>query len=150
MKYNISVKNQNFEIEVGEIKGGTARVTVNEIDFDVRIGNYSDIKRPGETISALPGPDAAAQSAISRPMAPSSMPEPVASGNIIKAPIPGLIIDVGVKVGDPVKVGQTVIVMEAMKMENSIAATASGTVKEILVQKGNQVMTGAVLVIIKS
>ena len=61
------------------------------------------------------------------------------------APIPGLITDVRVKVGDAVQAGQCVAVMEAMKMENQLTAPATGCVQEILVQKGTEVVTGQVI-----
>jgi len=62
--------------------------------------------------------------------------------------MPGLILEVKVKPGDTVTVGMTVIIMEAMKMENSITVKIGGTVKEVHVQKGAQVMTGHPLLVI--
>jgi biotin carboxyl carrier protein len=64
------------------------------------------------------------------------------------APIPGLILDIKVTVGESVVAGQSVATIEAMKMENSLTSTVSGTVKEIRVQKGAQVATGDVVMII--
>jgi len=75
---------------------------------------------------------------------------PAASGNGAKvvAPIAGKLLDVKVKVGDSVKVGQTVAVIEAMKLENEVPATAAGVVKEIKAAKGSAVNNGDVLVIL--
>jgi biotin carboxyl carrier protein len=70
-----------------------------------------------------------------------------ANGEII-APIPGRIMDVKVKFGDPVTKGQTVATMEAMKMENNIISTIDGVVQEIRVQKDSEVATGEVIMII--
>ena len=68
---------------------------------------------------------------------------PAASGDgMVRAPIPGLILEVSVRVGEKVQQGQVVAVMEAMKMENNLTAHRSGEVKEILVQKGSEVATG--------
>lgn len=156
MKYNISVKEQTFEIEMGEIRQGMARVNVNGTDYDVRIDNYpggapSQTTMPSPAIpqrtSAAPATPAATV-APQRAMKPSPAPEAPSSDNIVKAPMPGLILDVQVKTGDQVKAGQTVIIMEAMKMENSITVKIDGTVKEIHVQKGAQVMTGHTLLVI--
>ncbi len=148
MKYNISIKNQKFEIEIGEIHQGLAKVKVNGVDYDVRFENREEGKARPQTPSK---PVAhAAPSVQPLPGAAAPQPSPNADpGNIIKAPIPGLVLDVKVKVGDPVTAGQTVIIMEAMKMENRITATVSGTVKEIFVQKGSEVMTGMTLMIIE-
>lgn len=147
MKYTITVKDQKFDIEVGSVQQGMARVKVNGRDYDVRVEAMPDAAAP--SVSAKPAHPSAPTPA--RPQA-AAAPQPTAprkptdtGGNVIKAPIPGLILEVKVKTGDPVTPGQTVIIMEAMKMENRITATVSGTVKEIHVQKGSEVMTGTPL-----
>lgn len=95
---------------------------------------------PTRTVQAAPAP--AAKPAV-RPAAAS------ANGvGAIKAPMPGLIIDIKVKEGETVKPGQVVAVMEAMKMENDLPSTMGGTVKQICVQKGAQVSTGDLLIVI--
>ena len=147
-KYNISVKDKNFEIEVGEIKQGVARVIVNGTEFEVRIDNRPDLSGslPISRFICSQEPSGTETLASAVPVA---APESNSLGkNVIKAPIPGIIIDVRVKAGDTVKAGQTVIVMDAMKMENAITSPVSGRVSDIRVQKGSQVMTGAVLLVI--
>ena len=67
------------------------------------------------------------------------------TGNVVTAPLPGRIIGLKVKVGDAVKAGQEVAVLEAMKMENAITSDFAGTVKQILVRQGQTVATDAVL-----
>ena len=67
------------------------------------------------------------------------------TGNVVTAPLPGRIIELIVKVGDAVKAGQEVAVLEAMKMENAITSDFAGTVKQILVRQGQTVATDAVL-----
>lgn len=69
-------------------------------------------------------------------------------GTNVTSPMPGNILDIKVKVGDTVKKGDVLIILEAMKMENEIPANCEGTVKEILVSKGNAVETGSVLCVI--
>ena len=156
MKYNISVKEQTFEIEVGEIRQGMARVNVNGTDYDVRIDNYPGAA-PAQTIMPSPAMPQRTPAAPAAPVAaaapqravtPPPPPEALSGGSIVKAPMPGLILDVQVRTGDQVKAGQTVIIMEAMKMENSITVKIDGTVKEIHVQKGAQVMTGHTLLVV--
>ena len=71
------------------------------------------------------------------------------SGNAIKTPLPGVIIDVKVNVGDTVKKGDTVVVLEAMKMENNINADRDGKVASIAVKKGDTVADGAALVVLE-
>ena len=76
------------------------------------------------------------------------IPIQAGSGTKVLAPLPGTITEIPVKVGDAVAVGDTVIVLEAMKMQNNIEAETSGTVTSVLVSKGDTVMEGAVLVTI--
>ena len=67
---------------------------------------------------------------------------------VVNSPLPGVILDVKVKVGDTVKKGDTIMVLEAMKMENNIQASTDGTVSKISVEKGASVLEGAELIVI--
>ena len=91
----------------------------------------------------------APQTAPAKPQAPQSAPAPQAnvnaSANAVKAPLPGVVVAVKAQVGQAVKAGEAVVVIEAMKMENEIVAPVAGTVKAIYVQKGATVQTDAPL-----
>jgi len=138
MKYSINIHQNLYEVEVAEIIGGVAQVFVNGESFRVHLEKHCV---GTESVAATPTPAPAPK--------PKASSAPTAGGSqTIAAPIPGLIIDLSVNVGDVVTAGQVVIVMEAMKMENNIIASVNGTVKEIRVAKGSQVATGDVLVII--
>jgi biotin carboxyl carrier protein len=168
MKYNISVNDQKFEIEIKDIKESIAQVNVNGQPFDVLIENYHDIKT-GSTASVPVTPHVAEPAAVrttatspkpaptspkstapvtDRMETPSPAPKKVQAAGEIVAPIPGRIMDIKVKVGDQVSKGQTVATMEAMKMENNIASTMDGTVQEVRVQKDSEVATDQVIMII--
>lgn len=150
MKYNIAVKDKKFNIEVKEVADGTAQVTVDGEPYQVRIENYAEVL----PASAAPRPAAAPKPvapAVIPPAAPNTVvtPSVTCSGDaVISAPIPGLITDIKVKVGDSVQAGETVATMEAMKMENNIVSNVAGTVKEIPLQKGAEVKTGDVIMVI--
>ncbi|WP_373499781.1 biotin/lipoyl-containing protein, partial [Desulfococcus sp.] len=88
-------------------------------------------------------PSAAPKAAVAAPRPVSA----VGTGTVA-APIPGLILKINVAVGDTVTAGQTVAIMEAMKMENNLTCAVSGVVQEIRVQKGSEVATGDVIMII--
>lgn len=80
---------------------------------------------------------------------PSVTRSTVASGSIaVNSPLPGVVLDIKVKVGDAVKKGDTIMVLEAMKMENNIQASSDGTVSKISVEKGASVLEGAELIVI--
>lgn len=90
--------------------------------------------------AAAPAPKAAPAAA------PAPKAAPAAGANSVTAPLPGTVTKILVQVGQQVKAGETVLVMEAMKMENNITAETDGTVKAILVQQGAQVQSGDALV----
>ena len=87
----------------------------------------------------------AAKVEAAKPAEPKVVAQPI-TGNVVEAPLPGRVIEILVKVGDEVKVGQAVVVLEAMKMDNSITSNYHGTVKQILVSSGDAVAANAALV----
>jgi biotin carboxyl carrier protein len=154
MTYKIAIKNQKFEVEIGEIRGGTAAVTVNGTPYEVVIENYYEIK-------AGPASEPAAAYQKTVPKTPSQQGKPAAKSaaktgpslsaagdGLIAAQIPGRILAVNIGVGDEVKKDQTLAIMEAMKMENNILATRDGIVREVNIQKGSEVSTGDVMIVI--
>ncbi len=142
MKYKIAVDGKQFEVEVGEVADGLAEVTVDGKNLEVKIENFAEVA-PGAGAPRRPAPAQAPAAP-----APAAAPVSVEGGAAVTAPIPGLILDIKVNVGDAVTVGQTVATMEAMKMENNVASTTAGTVKEIRVKKGSEVATGDVIMVI--
>jgi len=164
MIYKIGIGDKKYEVEVGEISGGVALVMVNGNPHEVLIENYDELLPSMGSLQQAPAPAAffaAPQAAVSS-MAPKSLtaltpasksaaPAPGAAAEeagAVIVPIPGLILDVKVKPGDLVLAGQTVAIMEAMKMENNILSHINGTVKEVRVQKGSEVATGDVIMVI--
>ncbi len=118
-------------------------ITVNGTPYDVVVeeADASGVTAPSP--KAAPTPSAPAPKA-----APA--PAPVVSGGTnVEAPMPGVILDVKVNVGDTVSEGQAMFVLEAMKMENDVNAPCAGTVASINVSKQSNVETGTVLAVIK-
>lgn len=153
MKYQLAIGGNRYEVEIGLIRDGVALVTVNTVTYEVAIENYAEVVagraqvgRP--EIRPLPATAPAATGVAPPPRIPIIAPGPAAGLGVIIAPIPGLIMEVMVKVGDRVSAGQVVLTMEAMKMLNNITASVAGIVREIRVQKGSEVATGDVLVVI--
>ncbi len=89
--------------------------------------------------------EAAAKPEAKAPEAAPARPKAVITGHAVTAPLPGRVLTLSVKVGDTVKAGQEVAVLEAMKMENAITTDYSGTVKQIFVAEGENVPTDAPL-----
>ena len=143
-EYKLKINGNDYAVTVNEVDGSVAEVEVNGTPFKVEF--EKPIKKAAAPVakpvakSAAPAPAAAP---VAKPAAPAG-----GAGTTVSSPLPGVILDVCVKEGDAVKRGQTVMVLEAMKMENAIEATADGTVTAIKVGKGDSVLEGAPLVII--
>ena len=147
-KYQYKVQGVDYDVEIEEVEGNLAKVSVNGIQFEV------ELKRPINPVHAIKKPKVAAPKPTAPAPAPAAAPVAAApaaapgSGNPVKAPLPGTISSISVKVGDQVNVGDTVLVLEAMKMQNNIEAEYAGTVTSIVVNPGDSVMEGAVLLTI--
>lgn len=126
MKYKVTLNGKTYEVEVEE----TDAVIVN-------VSDAAPVVPPAAP--AHPAPVASAAPAV---------PAAAADGVKVLAPMPGTILAMNVSVGQAVKAGEVLLVLEAMKMENEITAPSDGIVKQILVQKGATVDTDAALVVI--
>ena len=147
MKYEYKVKGVDYEVEIQDIEGNIANVTVNGIPFEVEM--KQPVKAAKQKVKL--GTPAAAPVASASPASatPAEKPAaPAASGKPVVAPLPGTINDIKVKVGDKVNAGDTVVILEAMKMQNNIEAESAGTIASINVNKGDAVMEGDTLVVI--
>lgn len=144
-QYILTINDQLFEVEIGAIQGNEAQVTVNQTPYQVRIDGAN---RPVASPYSASRASTASTAPMQAPMASKSSLCAIAEAGVIAAPIPGKMIQFEVRVGDRVKNGQTVAIMEAMKMENNILAPMDGTVKEIRVAAGTDVATGDVIMII--
>ena len=159
-KYQYKVQGVDYEVEITDIEGKIARVNVNGIPFEVEMQKpinaakhpaLAAIKRGATSAPVAPAPAASpTPTSAAKPAAPAAAPVPAASttGNAVKAPLPGTITAINVKEGDKVNVGDVVIVLEAMKMQNNIEAESAGTVTSIKVVTGDAVMEGSVLLTI--
>ena len=154
--YKYKVQGVDYEVEITDVEGKIAKVNVNGIPFEIEMQKpINAAKHPALAAtkkSALVAPVApAAAAAPAAPVAAPAQPaQPAAAGagTPVKAPLPGTINAINVKVGDKVNVGDVVVVLEAMKMQNNIEAENAGTVTAILVNPGDSVMEGAVMLTI--
>ncbi len=128
MKYKVTLNNRVYEVEVEQ---GEAML-VDEYEL---------------AAPAAPAAPVAAAAPAAAPAA-SAAPVSVAAGEPVKSPMPGNILKINVSQGQQVNEGDVIMILEAMKMENEIVATKSGTIAQIAVSKGAVVETGAVLAVI--
>ena len=143
-EYKYKINGNLYNVVIGDIEDNIAHVEVNGTHYTVEMEKKPKAAAPAPKPVARP---AAKPAAAAPAAAPAAKPAAAKSG--VKSPLPGVILDIKVKEGDEVKKGQTIIILEAMKMENSINADKDGTVTAINVSKGDSVLEGTDLVIIE-
>lgn len=141
MKYIIN--DMEYNVTVNSVTGDKAEVTVNGVVYQVKIENNEVINAVPASVQPAAAPVAAAPVSPAAPAAPAS-----GAGKPVNSPLPGVIVAVKVKVGDAVKNGQVVAVLEAMKMENEIQAEFDGVVTSVNVSQGDSILEGAPIVTI--
>lgn len=148
-KYQYKVQGVDYDVEIIDVEGNIAKVNVNGISFEV------EMKQPINPATMphkpkISSPVSASSNTAAKAQAPAKQApaKQTGSGRKVGAPLPGTITEVKVKEGDTVKSGDTVIVLEAMKMQNNIEADCDGTITSVLVSKGDTVMEGDPLITI--
>ena len=140
-EYKYKINGAEYNVTINEVTDTTAQVEVNGESYTVE---WEKPVAPKPIVVAKPAAPAAKPAAA--PAAAPATQAAAAGGYAIKTPLPGVIIDVKVNVGDTVTKGQTVAILEAMKMENNINTDRDGKVAAIAVAKGETVADGAVLI----
>lgn len=146
-EYKYKINGNMYNVVIGDIEENIAHVEVNGTHYTVEMEKKpKSAPAPKPVVRPVAKPAAAAAPAAAAPAA-----KPAAGGakSGVKSPLPGVILDIKVNVGDAVKKGQTIIILEAMKMENSINADKDGKIAAINVSKGESVLEGTDLVIIE-
>ena len=142
-EYKYTINGNQYEVTIGDIEGTVATVNVNGEEYKVE---WEPEAEPEKKKPVLGKPAAAAAADSSAETASAAN---VNTNNAVKAPLPGVITSIEVAVGDEVKAGDTVLVLEAMKMANNIESEKDGKVAAILVKPGQSVMEDDPLVVIE-
>ena len=158
-EYKYKINGNEYSVAIIDLEGDKAAVEVNGVSYQVDIlteGYTAPAPRPAAKPAAAPAP-----APTVAPAAPAPAPQPIApaapaaepaapagKGTAVQSPLPGVILDIKVAVGDQVKAGQTVAILEAMKMENNINAECDGVITAIKVSKGDNILEGSDIVII--
>jgi len=139
--FKYTINGTQYNVEIVKEEGAEVELTVNGTPFTV------EVEKPVEEAPVkIKRPAAAPVTATGAPVL--GQKKNAGAGGAVKSPLPGVILDVTVQVGDTVKVGDKVMLLEAMKMENTIASDLAGKVLEIRVNKGDSVLEGADLIMI--
>ncbi|MBD5192145.1 MAG: acetyl-CoA carboxylase biotin carboxyl carrier protein subunit [Bacteroidales bacterium] len=142
-EYKYKINGNPYKVAVGDLEDNIVTVEVNGVPYKVELE-----KAPAVKVVSAPRPSAAPRTetgakVISKPAAATG------AGAAVKAPLPGVVLSINVKVGDTVKAADTVLMLEAMKMENAIHAGRDGKVTSVNVAQGDSVLEGAVLITIE-
>ena len=144
-QYKFKINGTEYAVDIVDVEGDMAKVTVNGAKYRVQMDGLaakSASKTPKVTKTPVTGAPMVSPATDRKQVATS------VSANAIKAPLPGVILSIDVKPGELVKVGQRLLVLEAMKMENNIDSDREGIVHEIKVEKGDNVLEGDVIMTI--
>jgi biotin carboxyl carrier protein len=141
-KFKFTIDGASYSVNVKSVEGSKAEIEVNGKSYAVGLEQeVNTLKTPiivRKEVQSNPG--------VSKVTATTTAPKSSRTGaNSLKAPLPGSIIRVAVKVGDTVNVGDLLLVMESMKMENNILAEKAGVIKSIEVEAGQAVMQDDIL-----
>jgi len=139
--YKINIAGKTYDVEVGDISKSPVQVSVDGTLYQVEIPQSAGDRAVGVQDNVAPKPVApAAAPAVSRPSIPDSLDD-----GVVRSPMPGRILSVNVSVGDTVKKGQPIFILESMKMENTIASSIDGVVTSVHVAVSDSVQHGQTL-----
>ena len=143
-KFKFSINGNQYESAVISVEDNIAEIEINGTIYKVEVDKELKSSKTPKLVRPVAVPSTDFQPSVAKTSSPES---PKGTGTI-KSPLPGVILDVFVKEGDNVKIGQKLIVLEAMKMENNIESDKAGKIISISKGKGDSVMEGDVLIVI--
>ena len=140
--YKFTIHGTQYEVEINRVEDQTIKLRLNGTPYEVKVDKEIKQTKTPKLMRSVAVPSTEGDTANARTNAAGATAE-------IKSPLPGTVLDVMVKEGDTVKVGQHLLLLEAMKMENNIDSDKEGVVKTIKVRKGDAVMEGDVLIVME-
>ncbi len=143
-KFKFKINGNQYNAEVLSVEDNIAEIDINGTKYTVEVDKAMQPVKTPKLVRSVSVPSTDSHPAVAKTASPSS---PKGAGTI-KSPLPGVILDLFVNVGDVVNIGQRLLVLEAMKMENNIEADKAGKVVSIAKNKGDSVMEGDVLIVI--
>ena len=143
-KFKFIINGNQYETDILNIEDNFAEIEVNGTIYKVEVEKTLKAQKTPTLVRPQVVPSTDSHPSVAKTSSPSG---PKGAGSI-KSPLPGVILEVYVREGDDVKMGQKLLMLEAMKMENNIEADKAGKVVSIVKQKGDSVMEGDVLIII--
>ena len=143
-KFKFKINGNQYDAEIVSVEDNIAEVEINGTRYSIEVDKTMQPVKTPKLVRSLSVPSTDAHPSIAKTSSPSA---PKGAGTI-KSPLPGVILELYVREGDSVKIGQRLLVLEAMKMENNIEADKAGKVISIAKNKGDSVMEGDILIVI--
>lgn len=140
--YKFTIHGTQYEVEINSVEDQTIKLNLNGTPYEVKVDKEIKQTKTPKLMRSVAVPSTESD-------APTARTNAAGASSEIKSPLPGTVLDVMVKEGDTVKVGQHLLLLEAMKMENNIDSDKEGVVKSIKVRKGDAVMEGDVLIVME-
>ena len=139
-KFKFNIRGNAYDVQVHDVEDNVADIEVNGTRYNVEIEKEQKVSKTPKLVRqpSVPSSDSGGVK--------TSKPTAKKGGGDVKAPLPGTVLEIKCKPGDEVKIGDTLLVMEAMKMENDIKADRGGVVKAVKVNTNDSVLEGDVLV----
>lgn len=144
-QYKFIINGNDYQVDILNVEDNVADVEVNGTPYKVELDKEMKVSKTPKIVQAKTVPSTEVSPATSKTASPTA----AKGSGTIKSPLPGAIIDIYVKVGDTVKIGQQLLMLEAMKMENNIDSDKEGKILDIKVSKGDNVLEGDVLIVIE-
>jgi biotin carboxyl carrier protein len=144
-KFKFKINGNQYDAHIVSMEDNLAEVDINGTIYQVEVDEAMQMTKTPKLVRSVAVPSTDSHPSVAKTSSPSG-PK---GGGTIKSPLPGVVLDVFVKEGDTVSIGQKLLVLEAMKMENNIEADKGGKVVSVKKAKGDSVMEGDVLIVIE-
>jgi len=145
-KFKLTINGNSYEVDIVGIEDNLAEVDVNGTRYQVEVDRQIQKTKTPRLVRSVVSPSLDIVPSVAKTSSPASS-KGVGS---IKSPLPGVILNINVKEGDEVKVGDKLITLEAMKMENNVNSDKEGKIASIKVKQGDSVLEGDLLIVIGS
>mgnify|MGYP000919448488 CR=1 FL=1 len=143
-KYKFTINGNVYDVNIQNIEDNIAEVEVNGTSYSVAVDKTMQTSKTPKLVRSVSVPSTDSAPSIAKTASPTASK----GAGTVKSPLPGVILDIFVKEGDIVTMGQKLLMLEAMKMENNISADKEGKIVSIKVNKNDTVMEGDVLIVI--
>jgi len=141
-RFKFIINGNEYEVDIKNVEDNVAELEVNGTPYSVEVDKALQATKTPKLVRSVTVPSTDSHPAVAKTSSPGT---PKGAGHI-KSPLPGVILEIHVRVGDAIKTGQKLLTLEAMKMENAIESDKDGKVLAIAKQKGDSVMEGDLLI----